>query len=105
MKATTTYHGEKITVYAIDLCHYGDRGDYEVFPDRVLTLDVCTRSAQLAGAGFEIDYTSAEVSVFRDRYGTEFTMYPDGRLIVEGLRPGSPRQAFDAAAEILGYGI
>ena len=105
MKTTTKYGGEAVAVYAIDLCHYGDRGDYEVFPDRELALDVRARSADLAGAGFEIDYATEEVSIFRDGRGTEFTMYADGRLIVEGLRPGSPRQAFDVAAAILGYGI
>jgi hypothetical protein len=103
VKTTAIYEGEAINVYAVDLCHYGDRGDYEVFPDRELRLDVTRYADDLAAAGYRVEYVDAEVSIFRDNADTEFTMYPDGRLILENLRPGSIEQAFDVAALIMGF--
>jgi hypothetical protein len=103
VKTSAFYEGETINVYAVDLCHYGDRGDYEVFPDRELRLDVTRCAADLAAAGYRVEYVAPEVSIFRDNSDTEFTMYPDGRLIVENLRPGSIEQAVDIAAAIIGF--
>ena len=102
MKLPALYRGERVTVYAIDLCHYGDRGDYEVFPDRELAVDIEKMSEEWKAAGCELDYVSAEVVIFR-REGTDYTAYPDGRLIIENLAPGSPAQAVEAAAAVWGY--
>ena len=102
MKIRALYRGETVAVYAVDLCHYGDRGDYEVFPDRELGIDIEKMSAELVAGGFELDYVSDEVLIFR-RGNTEYTAYPDGRLIIESLRPGSTAQAIEAACAVWGY--
>jgi hypothetical protein len=102
MRTPTNYNGERVTVYALELCHYGDRGDYEVFPYRELAVDIEKRAERLAAEGYELDYLSSEVVIFR-RGETEYTAYPDGRLIIENLEPGSTEQATEAAAAIWGY--
>jgi hypothetical protein len=102
LKFPALHRGETVNVYAIDLCHYGDRGDYEIFPDRGLGVDVEKLSEKLGAAGFELEYVSSEVLIFR-RGETEYTAYPDGRLIIESLKPGSTAQAIEAASAVWGY--
>lgn len=103
MKTAATYKGQAISVYAIELCHYGDRGDFEVFPDRELALDVEGKVGELETRGYDVECASPEVLIFHGDAGTELTLYPDGRLILEGLRPGSTAQAIEVAAAIIGY--
>jgi len=103
MKTSTNYNGEKITVYVMELCHYGDRGDFEIFPDRELALDVEVKAGELRRRGYEVECALPEVLIFHGDAGTEFTLYTDGRLIVESLKPGSAAQALDVATAVIGY--
>jgi hypothetical protein len=103
MKTSADYEGNKVTVYVLELCHYGDRGDFEIFPDRELDLDVEKKAGELENRGYNIECASPDVLIFHGDAGMEFTLYPDGRLIVESLRPGSTAQAMDIAKAVIGY--
>lgn len=103
MKAPVRFRECALTVYALELCFYGEKGDYEVFADRELALDLEPLGDDLAGRGWVIEERGRELLMFRDDAGTEYTLYPDGRLIVEGLIPGSVEQAWSRACEIMGF--
>jgi len=103
VKIDCEHKGIKVGVYCIELCHYGDRGDFEVFPDQKLDLDLLAYSSCLAGQGYDIDFKSKEVLIFKQG-GVEFTLSSDGRLIIENLAPGSNAQAVEEAMGVVGYG-
>jgi hypothetical protein len=103
VKAAARFRGIALTVYALELCFYGERGDYEVFPDRELGLDLESFGKGIADRGWDIEEGGTEVIMFREPEGPEYTLYPDGRLIIEGLKPGSPEQAWTQARGILGF--
>jgi len=105
VKAAARFRGMALTVYALELCFYGERGDYEVFPDRELGLDLVPLGKGFADRGWAVDESGPEVIMFQDPEGTEYTLYPDGRLIIEGLKPGSPAQAWTQAQGILGFEV
>jgi len=102
VKTGLTFGGRPVTVYSFELCHYGDNGDYEVFPDRELGLDISSVRYRLPAGGYEIDFAAEEVLIFM-KAGVEYTLFDDGRLIIEGLAPGSCEQAAETAVPIVGY--
>lgn len=103
MKAPALFGDTTLTVYALELCFYGERGDYEVFADRELGLDLAAIRGQCEARRWAVAETGPELLIFRDLEGTEYTLYPDGRMIIESLKPGSARQAWSRACEILGF--
>ena len=103
MRGTARFRGSDLTVYALELCFYGERGDYEVFPDRELGLDLNPLRDSCQKRGWPVEETGPGLLIFRDSEGTEYTLYPDGRLIIEGLKPGSHEQAWYRGCEILGF--
>lgn len=102
MKTGLTFGGQPVNVYSFELCHYCENGDYEVFPDRELGLDLASARDRLSAGGYEIDFAAEEVLIFK-KAGAEYTLFDDGRLIIEGLAPGSCEQAAETAVPIVGY--
>ena len=102
MKSVLNYNGNPITIYSIELCHYGENGDYEAFPDRELHLDLNKMVQETGFANYIVEYIDDDVLIFnRDDVG--FTLFSDGRLIIESLSPGTDEQAIELAAGIIGY--
>jgi len=102
MKSNYKYAGSPVTIYSFELCHYGENGDYEVFPDRELGLELAPKAEELRSTGYEIDFASEGVLIFI-KGGVDYTLFDDGRLIIEGLAPGSCEQAIEAAVSLVGY--
>ena len=104
MKAEATWHGQRLTVYVINLCYYGEEGDFEVFPNRPLDLKLPDVALLLAERGYALEQVDAQVVIFHAD-DAEYTLYDEGRLIVEHLKPGTPENALAVAAAILEYEI
>jgi hypothetical protein len=102
MKIIYKLGGKPVTVYSFEFCHYGESGDYEVFPDGELDLDLSIIMNRLSAGGYDTDFAAKEVLIF-SKSGVEYTLFDDGRLIIEGLAPGSCEQALETAVSIVGY--
>ncbi len=102
MKSALNYNGDLVTIYSIELCHYGENGDYETFPDRELCLDLKKVVQNVDPASYTVEYIDDDVLLFNsDEVG--FTLFRDGRLIIEGLSPGTGEQAIELATGILDH--
>ena len=102
MRKDIIYNNSHLIVYVVNLCDYGDRGDYEVFCDHDLNVNLAEKTDGLINNGFSMEYEDSEVLIFK-KEGTEFTFYADGRLIIEGLRPKDMEKALKIAAGIIGF--
>lgn len=100
MKSTLVYRGDIVPIYSIELCHYGDNGDFEVFPVRDLGLDIGGITGWISERDYNITYADGEVAIFY-RAGIYYTFCADGRLILEGLKPGTDEQALGIAIGLL----
>lgn len=98
MKQKVTLAGQTVTYYSINLCSYGDRGDYEVFPVEELDLKLSSLLKNLDEA--TRGKWSNQAAQFKLN-GVAITMYREGRAIFEGVRPDHHETAFGLLKEIL----
>ncbi len=100
MKKSITFNGENIDCYAIQLCSYGESGDFEFMPSEPLNIEFIKI----------INRIQAEVQRFRSatenflmfQLGeTEVTFYPSGRMILENVKPARKEIAMAVSEKIL----
>ena len=102
LKAIVEYEGREFDVSALELCDYGTKADYEAFADAEIELDLNAICERLSKEDYEVKEVSDLTAFFR-KGKVFFTLHNDGRLIMEGIVPGSQKQAIEVAIEVVGY--
>lgn len=98
MKQSLIVQGQEVLFYSINLCSYGDKGDYELFAERELDLNMQLVKRRLKiGAGGKWSEQAGKFSFKR----VEITIYNEGRVIMEGVSPDTHQAAFELLKEIL----
>lgn len=98
MKKPITVNGREVFFYSMNLCSQDDVGDYELFPSEPLNLDMekirdsLTHRTELKASKDALQFTQE---------GTRMTLYREGRMILEGLRPDTHEAAFSVLEAIL----
>ncbi len=88
----------KIHYYSINLCSHDDVGDYELFPAEKVVIDIKGIVNRFREKG-NIKYSSmAAQFVYKD---IKISIYSEGRVILEGIKPDSHEAAFRFLEEIL----
>lgn len=100
MRIRTTYRNRTFDLIATNLCHYGDYGDYEVFPSEELDLDLQALAETLAEHGYEIEGSSQKALLLHHNQAV-LTVFPTGRMIVENVRPGTYEEAISIGCQML----
>ena len=98
MKQTLLIQGHDILFYSINLCSYGDSGDYELFASQELDLDMQSVKERLKD---EINGKWSEQAGQFSFKQVEVTIYCEGRIILEGVKPDTHQAAFELLKEIL----
>lgn len=88
MRVPFAWRGRDLELVVINLCHYGESGDYEVFFTEDLGLDPRQAAALLHDQGYEVARPTARSVLVRDG-GAELTIFDSGRIILENVRPGT----------------
>ncbi len=91
---------EQIQLIIFNLCSHDGSGDYEVLPDRTLYLNLPTMREDILNAGFFIEGVNKELCLAR-REKLFITIYPVGRILLEGVKPDQPEVAVQILQEIL----
>jgi hypothetical protein len=99
MRETLNYQDRSITLYCINLCSYGDSGDYELFPDEDMGILLIDQVKNLDNIGCSIVDVNESVGFLHLR-GMEITLYPSGRMIIENVKPDDRLVAIETARNI-----
>lgn len=83
----------------LELCSYGDKGDYQVLPARTLDLPLEEIEGWLAEQGTPVRV--AEDALLCRWEGVEVMLHKDGRGVLEGVRPDSPAAAWELYLHLL----
>ncbi len=93
--------GEGTLTYLITvLCHHGDRGDFQAFPTRNLTLDVAQAGRRLKASG-ALRARLAGGRLLFDWRNAAVTWFSSGRMMIENVRPDRTERAAEIIAEVL----
>lgn len=98
MKKIITIEGRQTTYYSTNLCSYGEKGDYELFPSEEQKLDMIKLKDRLLlftsvkGSNLAVQFIYAD---------TKVTIYEEGRLLLLGVTPDTHEQAFEILLRIL----
>jgi hypothetical protein len=102
MRASVNWNGETVTLTVFNLCSQQGVGDYEGFGDHELSLDLPGISQRLNDLGYIIDGVNEQICLAqKDRL--QLTLFPNGRIIVEGVKPDDPKLALAIMAEAFGF--
>ena len=95
--------GKGVSLYCINLCSWGDSGDWEVFPSEELTLPIKELVAILSEKGWTV-VASGETVILAGQGQQKITLFRSGRIIIERVRPDRKDIALHIASDILtGY--
>jgi hypothetical protein len=86
------YRDRPIELATVNLCHYGNYGDYELFPSEELDLDLQILAAMLIERGYEVKGQSPKAMLVRDNQAM-LTLFPTGRMIIEHVKPSTYDEA------------
>ena len=100
MKIVLNYKGEKLLLSSYNLCHIEGHGDYELFPDKKLVLDLPAIAARQEKKKWEIQGVDERILMLR-KGQVEVTLFPYGRIIIEQLTPDTDDAAIAIVKQIL----
>lgn len=100
MRFERKINGEEVIFTSVNLCTYGDTGDYELYPDYEMKLAVMSLKKHFEGD--EIECLASELLVIVKCPDYEVTFYPSGRCILEQVEPPNHERAFEIYYELLG---
>ena len=100
MKIGLYLQGAKIDYYTMNLCSYGDHGDYELFPGEDLRLDLFSYERQWKKEDVALDCMTEEVA-FLKAGRVDVTLYRSGRMVLESVMPDDEREAIRIGKKIL----
>lgn len=100
MKKSIAFNGKDVDCYTIQLCSYGETGDFEFIPSEPLNIEFKN----------VIEFMRNEVQRFRSASEnflmfeigeTEITFYQSGRMILENVKPAKNEAAMAVSEKIL----
>ncbi len=100
MKLDFDFGAGTVTCLVSVLCHHGDRGDFQAFPTRKLSLDVAEVGRRLKAAGAVRARLAGGRLLFEWR-GIEVTLFSSGRMMLENVRPDRTERAAESVSEVL----
>jgi hypothetical protein len=100
MKVKAKYHDKEIVLSSFNLCHIEGHGDYEIFPEPKLTLDMQEIAKRMEGHGYKLQGMDKRICMLKKDH-VELTVFPEGRIIIEQLIPDSDEAAFGIVRQIL----
>lgn len=100
MKVKAKYQGKDIVLSSFNLCHIEGHGDYEIFPEPRLVLDMKEIAKRMEGHGFAVQGMDKRICMLKKDH-VELTIFPEGRIIIEQLLPDSDEAAFGLVRQIL----
>ena len=100
MKARGTYRNQTFDLVVINLCHYGDHGDYELLPSEELDLDLPALAGTLADHGCEIEGQSQNTLLLHDDRAI-LTIFQTGRMIIENVSPSTFEHAITIGCRMI----
>jgi hypothetical protein len=100
MKVKSKYQGKDIVLSSFNLCHIEGHGDYEIFPEPKLALDMQEIAERMAGHGYKLQGMDRRICMLKKDH-VELTIFPEGRMIIEQLIPDSDEAAFGIVKQIL----
>lgn len=93
--------GEKsFHIMLFNLYSQGGFGDYEGFADCELGLDLTAIAGRLQGLGFQLEGCN-DLICRAQKNPLRVTIFPAGRLILEGVSPDKPSEALRVLMDIL----
>jgi hypothetical protein len=100
VKVKAKYQGKDIVLNSFNLCHIEGHGDYEIFPEPKLVLDMGEIAERMKGHGYTVQGMDKRICMMKKDH-TELTIFPEGRIIIEQLIPDSDEAAFSIVKQIL----
>ncbi len=98
MKQIITIARHEVQYYSTNLCSHGDVGDYELFPAEKLEINIKEIVERYR------DRTTIRWSSLAAQFSlkdVKVSLYAEGRVILEGIKPDSHEEAFRFLKEIL----
>jgi hypothetical protein len=99
VKAEGFCGGERVEFRILELCSYGDRGDYQVLPMRAFAPELDTVLKELSRNQHRA--LLLEDALLANVNDVSITVYRDGRGILEGVRPDSPGAAWKVYRSVM----
>lgn len=100
MKAEGVCRGERIEFRVLELCSYGEWGDYQVLPTAKISPALEAILNELLGN--KCKAVLAEDALLVEVDDVSVTLYKDGRGVLEGVRPDSPEAAWKVYRRVMG---
>jgi hypothetical protein len=100
VKVKSKYHGKDIVLSSFNLCHIEGHGDYEIFPEPKLTLEMAEIAGRMQVFGYTVQGMDRRICMLKKDH-TELTVFPEGRIIIEQLIPDNDEAAFAIVRQIL----
>lgn len=92
MRSTLLIDGQPSQWVVYNLCSQDGAGDYEGFADRVLQLNLPKIAARLEVLGYLVEGFNEQI-LLANQGEQALTIFPEGRLIMEGVRPDEAARA------------
>jgi hypothetical protein len=89
-----------IQLFCVNLCSWGDSGDWEVFPAEELNLQLSSIVSIISDRGWKVAASNESV-VLAESGERKITLFCSGRIIIEQVRPDNRDTALRIALEVL----
>jgi hypothetical protein len=100
VKIKSKYQGKDIVLSSFNLCHIEGHGDYEIFPEPRLALDMAEIAERMKAHGYAVQGMDRRICMLKKDH-VELTIFPEGRMIIEQLIPDTDEAAFGIVKQIL----
>ena len=101
MRKQATYQGDDLTLICYNLCHIDGHGDYEIFPDHPLNLNLFELVERFKELGYDMQGFNEKICLMKQGR-MEITAFPEGRIIIEQLVPDDENLAIAMVADFIG---
>jgi hypothetical protein len=99
MNATLTINGKETVFIVLELCSYGDHGDYQILPTRAVSIGLDSIAECLKLRGFPV--AVKDNRLLSKIYDTDVMLFSSGRMVLESVRPDSKSAAWTIALSVL----
>ncbi|MBD3287184.1 hypothetical protein GF337_00125 [candidate division KSB1 bacterium] len=100
MKKSIAFGNKNIECFAIQLCSYGESGDFEFMPSESLQLKFDEITQQMKEKVPNFRNATERFLMFQLREA-QVTLYPSGRMILENVKPAQKQIAMEIGEKIL----
>lgn len=102
MSTVTSTPGSNHGLVVLELCSYGDSGDFQVLPRKALDMALNVIQERIAASGGKA--VLSDGVLLAETGGTHISLYSDGRAVLEHVAPCSRQAALELYMFFLGHG-